>query len=174
MNLKSKIGGMVLAVVLMGAVNSCAPMAAHYHMESVDKFVDQNLINSLVEKDAMLFWVSEYSHDDRTWKFKEFYGLLNITQRKQANVSLFVKEAIKKRFPNAAFVSDADKANVRVKIKRLREYSGWRWANIELKAAINDKEAVIDERFYIKDSNWTEEEFGNAIKKLASILAAKI
>jgi hypothetical protein len=169
-----KIGKMLIIVVVVMVMAGCAPMFAHYHLDPLDKYVDQNLINSPVEKPGRTFWVSEYQYDERTWKFKEWSGLININPRTQANVTLFVKEAIKKQFPNALFVADTNKADTTIVIKRLRFYSGWSWVNVELKSEVNTKEVVFEERLYSKDVNYSEEEASNVIKKLASLLVLKI
>ena len=165
---------LIMVVGLMGMAG-CAPMAANYYHEPLDKYVDQNLINTPVEKPDRTFWISEYQHDDRTWKFKEFYGLVNINTRDRANVTLFIKEAIRRQFPNALFVAEETKADTTIVIKRLRFYSGWSWVNVELKSKVNDKEIVFDERLYCNSlMNCSEKEVSDIIKKLASLLAVKI
>jgi hypothetical protein len=167
-----RIFAMVVGVM---SIVGCSPMAANYHHDPLDKYVDLNLINAPTEKAGKTFWVNEYQHDDRVWKFKEgWYGLINITPRTQANVTLFVKEAIKRQFPDASFIADANKADIRIVIKRLRFYSGWRWVNVELKSEVNSKEIVFEERLFFREINFTEEEASNTLKKLASLLVEKI
>ncbi|MDP1759198.1 MAG: hypothetical protein Q8K77_05325, partial [Thermodesulfovibrionales bacterium] len=57
---------LALVVAIMGMAG-CAPMFAHYHLDPLDKYVDQNLINAPIEKPDRTFWVSEYQYDERTW-----------------------------------------------------------------------------------------------------------
>lgn len=166
----------MIAVVVVFLVSACAPMFANYHQEPLDKYVDQDLINAPVKNPNRTFWVSEYQHNGRTQSslLRSGDGLINLTPKIRANVTLFVKEAIKKQFPNAIFVSDANKADTAIVIKNFGFYASWMWQNVELKSDVNGKEIVFKERLYSKDFNSSEKEESDILKKLASILVEKI